>query len=164
MILSRDLLRSSHFDTTHWASFCDVTLTFKQARQAGNGTWIRLDEQQCRRAFRFFLKLLNHAVFGAAARRGKKLRVIPVIERQADGRWHYHAAIEVPPHISALRFDEIARECWSKVDWGRERVEIKDNADQGWIDYMLKPRQKSGLEDWSDCIDWVSLHNPIVDA
>jgi hypothetical protein len=164
MIKSRDVLRSSHFDTSHWPSFCDVTLTFKQARQAQNGTWIRLDEHQCRDAFRFFLKLLNRAVFGAAARRGKKLRVIPVTERQADGRWHYHAAIEVPAHISALRFDEIARECWRKVDWGRERIEIKDKADQGWIDYMLKPRQKSGLEAWSDCIDWESLHNPIVDA
>jgi len=78
----------------------------------------------------------------------------------ADG----HAAIELPPHLSALQFDELARECWKKGDWGGPRIEIKDNADRGWIEYMLKPWQKSGLEDWSDCIDWESLHNPIADT
>jgi hypothetical protein len=29
---------------------------------------------------------------------------------------------------------------------------------------MLKSSQKSGLENWFDCIDLDSLHNPIADA
>jgi hypothetical protein len=72
------------------------------------------------------------------------------------------AAIEVPAYISVLQFDELVRECWKKVDWGRERIDVID-ADRGWINYMLKRRQKSGLENWFDCIDWEALHNPIVD-
>jgi hypothetical protein len=142
MISISDVVVSPHFQTSHWPSFCSVTVTMKQARQNDQGAWLKMDEQQCRRAFRFFLKLLNRAVYGTAARRGKKLRVVPITERQADGRWHYHAAIEVPAHISVLRFDELARQCWGKVDWGRERIEIKDKADQGWIHYMLKSPTK----------------------
>jgi len=165
MISIRDVATSPQFQTYHWPAFCDVTLTFKKAWQNDKGIWIKLDQQQCKKAFRLFLSLFNRAVYGNANRRhGKKLRVLPVIEKKLDGRWHYHAAIELPPHLSALQFDELARECWKKVDWGGPRIEIKDNADRGWIEYMLKPWQKSGLEDWSDCIDWESLHNPIADT
>ena len=79
-------------------------------------------------------------------------------------RWHIHAAIELPPHLEPARFDEMIRECWSRVDWGYDRILLRDNADTGWLDYMLKPWQKSGLETWSDCIVWECLHNPIADA
>src|SRR5579863_10420282 len=54
------------FDTATWGSFCDVTLTLKQARQSDRGTWIKIDDYPCRQAFRHFMKLLNRAVYGAA--------------------------------------------------------------------------------------------------
>ena len=36
--------------------------------------------------------------------------------------------------------------------------------DRGWIDYMLKPCQKSGFGGLLDSIILESLHNPIADA
>jgi hypothetical protein len=160
-----DLTQSAPFDTSRWHTICDLTLTLKQGRQADNGTWVRLDEGQCRKAFRFFMKLLNREIYGnAVSRHGKRLKVLPVLEREVGSRWHYHAAIEPPSHLDGVRFKQLVRQCWSKVDWAYDRILLRDNADSGWIDYILKPRQKSGLEAWSDCIDWESLHNPIADA
>ena len=134
--------------------------------------WIRTDEYQCRKAFLHFMHLLNRAVYGNAARRyGKKLRVLPILEngtffeQGTDGnrrfrrRWHFHAAIEPPPHIGPDQFKAIIHKCWSKVDWGYREIEVRPNADRGWINYMLKRRQKSEFYAWSDCIDWGSLHN-----
>jgi hypothetical protein len=56
-------------------------------------------------------------------------------------------------------FEALIRECWSKVRWGYDRVSVAFNADQGWINYLLKLRQKSGFEAWSDCIDWHNHNN-----
>jgi hypothetical protein len=44
--------------------------------------------------------------------------VIAVIEKHIDGRWHYHAAIEPPQHLSAEAFETLIRDCWHKTDWG----------------------------------------------
>ena len=111
------------------------------------------------------MKRLNRAVYGNAVWRGdKKLRVIPVVEKSTFGRWHIHAAIEPPSHIDVVRFDELVRLCWSKVDWAYDRVVLRDKADRGWLDYIFKPWQKSGLETWSDCIALHSLHNRFADA
>jgi hypothetical protein len=74
--------KSSLFDVRHWGPFCDVTLTLKQARQADNGAGVKIDEYQCKRAFRLFMNRLNHAVYGNAVRRhNKRLRVLPVLEK-----------------------------------------------------------------------------------
>jgi hypothetical protein len=150
----------------------------KQARQSNNGMWVKIDEQQCRRAFRHFMKLLNLAVYGNAVKRhGKRLRVLPVLEkgevrarsisksqRGTSGRWHYHCGIELPQHIDAVAFEKLIVDCWSKVHWAHSRIVVRGETDEGWIDYMLKPRQKSAFDTWSDCIDFESLHNPIADA
>lgn len=61
--------KSHLFDTSNWGSFCDVTLTLKQARQCERGAWIKIDDYPCRQAFRHFMNLLNRAVYGAAFRR-----------------------------------------------------------------------------------------------
>jgi hypothetical protein len=153
------------FDTRHWRSICDVTLTLKQARKSDDLVWVRIDENQCQRALRHFLNLLNRSVYGSAVRRhNKRLRVIAILEKSADGRWHFHAAIEPPLHVGTPDFLTLIRHCWQRVDWAYREVEIRSNADKGWIDYMLKPKQKSGLEVWSDCIDWTCFHNPIADV
>jgi hypothetical protein len=74
--------KSDLFDTSRWRPFCDVTLTLKQARQCEMGAWIKIDDYSCRQAFRHFMNLLNRAVYGAAFRRhGKRLRVLPVLEK-----------------------------------------------------------------------------------
>jgi hypothetical protein len=160
-------------DTRHWRSICDITLTLKQARQGGvprdgavtpetSTFWSHCDELQCKNACRHFLNLLNRAVYGgnAVRRHGKRLRVIPVIEKETDGRWHIHAAIEPPAHLTPEQFHGAINECWSRVDWSYRKNQVGENADGGWIGYMFKPWQKSGLEAWIDCIDLDSLHNP----
>ena len=170
--------RSKLFDTSNWGPFCDVTLTLKQARQSDCGTWVKTDDYSCRQAFRHFMNLLNRAAYGAAFRRhGKRLRVLPVLEkgevraralRSWEGgrsaRWHIHCAIELPSHFDAVTLEKLIRGCWAKVEWACGRILVRDGANAGWINYMLKDRQKSEFDGFLDCIVIGSLHNPIADA
>ena len=170
--------KSHFFDTSNWGPFCDVTLTLKQARQSEIGAWVRIDDYPCRQAFRHFMNLLNRAAYGAAFRRyGKRLRVLPVLEkgevraralrpweRGTSGRWHIHCAIELPSHLDAVALEKLIRRCWAKVGLGCSRILVRDCADAGWINYMLKDRQKSEFDGLLDCIIIESLHNPIADA
>ena len=76
--------------------------------------------------------------------------LIAVLEKDLLGRWHFHAAIEPPAHLSPEQFDKEIRCCWAKTHWAYREVMVRDNADPGWLKYMFKQRQKSGLEHWSD--------------
>jgi hypothetical protein len=170
--------KSNLFDTSSWGEFCDVTLTLKQGRQADGSGWIKIDHYQCRQAFRHFMNLLNKAVYGSAFRRhGKRLRVLPVLEkgevrarslrrweRGTSGRWHIHCAIELPPHFDAFALETLIGDCWAKVELGHRRILVRDGANAGWINYMLKDRQKSEFDGLLDCVIIESLHNPIADA
>ena len=170
--------KSQLFDTSGWGQFCDVTLTLKQARQSDNGVWIKIDDYPCRQAFRHFMNLLNRAVYGAAFRRyGKRLRVLPVLEkgevraralrsweRGTSGRWHIHCAIELPSHFDAIALERLIRVCWSTVEWACGRILVRDRANAGWIDYMLKGRQKSTFDGLFDCVIVESFFNTNVGA
>ena len=170
--------KSHFFDTSSWSEFCDVTLTLKQGHQPDSGGWVKIDDYRCRQAFRHFMNLLNRAVYGAAFRRyGKRLRVLPVLEkgevrarslrpweRGTSGRWHIHCAIELPSHFDAVALENLICDCWAKVEWGHGRILVRDGANAGWISYMLKDRQKSEFDGFLDCIMIESLHNPIADA
>src|ERR1700751_4944361 len=170
--------KSHLFDTSSWGPFCDVTLTLKQACQCERGAWIKTGDYPCRQAFRHFMNLLNRAVYGAAFRRhGKRLRVLPVLEkgevrasslhsleRGTSGRWHIHCAIELPSHLDPVALEKLIRACWAKVELGYGRILVRAGADAGWISYMLKDRQKSQFDSCVDCIMIESLHNPIADA
>jgi hypothetical protein len=170
--------KSNLFDTRGWREFCDVTLTLKQSHRADSGSWIKVDHYRCRQAFRHFMNLLNKAVYGSAFRRhGKRLRVLPVLERGevhtpslrqcergTSGRWHIHCAIELPVHFDALALERLVRVCWAKVELSNGRILVRDCANAGWINYMLKGRQKSEFDGLLDCVMIESLHNPIADA
>ena len=124
------------------------------------------------------MNLLNRAVYGAAFRRyGKRLRVLPVLEkgelhtralrpceRGMFGRWHIHCAIELPLHFDAIALERLIRACWSQVEWACGRILVRDNANAGWIDYMLKGRQKSTCDGFFDCVIVESFYNPTVGA
>jgi hypothetical protein len=170
--------KSNLFDTSSWGEFCDVTLTLKQSHRADSGSWIKVDHYRCRQAFRHFMNLLNKAVYGSAFRRhGKRLRVLPVLERgevyapslrQCErgtfGRWHIHCAIELPLHFDAFALERLVRVCWAKVELSNGRILVRDRADAGWVSYILKGRQKSDFDGLLDCVMIESLHNPIADA
>ena len=158
--------KSNLFDTSSWGEFCDVTLTLKQGHQPESGGWVKIEDYRCRQAFRHFMNLLNRAVYGSAFRRyGKRLRVLPVLEKGevraralrswecgTSGRWHVHCAIELPSHFDAVALENLICDCWAKVEWGHGRILVRDGANAGWISYMLKDRQKSEFDGFLDCI------------
>ena len=170
--------KSSLFDTSSWGDFCAVTLNLKQGHQADGTGWVKIDHYQCRQAFRHFMNLLNKAVYGSAFRRhGKRLRVLPVLEKGevrarslrrwecgTSGRWHIHCAIELPPHFDAFALETLIGDCWAKVELGYGRILVRDGANAGWINYMLKDGQKSEFDGLLDCVMIESMHNPIADA
>ena len=80
--------------------------------------------------------------------------------RMVASRWHIHSAIELPSHFDAVAFENLIRRCWAKVEWGYGRILVRDGANAGWINYMLKDRQKSEFDGLLDCIMIESLHNP----
>jgi hypothetical protein len=47
------------------------------------------------------------------------------------------------------------REQWWKTDFGYHQVDVQDQSDAGWTDYILKQRQKRSL---LDSIDWTNCH------
>jgi hypothetical protein len=170
--------KSNLFDTSGWREFCDVTLTLKQGHRADSGSWIKIDHYRCGQAFRHFMNRLNKAVYGSAFRRHRKrLRVLPVLEKGevrahslrpwehgTSGRFHIHCAIELPSHLDAFALEKLIRDCWAKVEWGHGRILVRDGANAGWINYMLKDRQKSEFDGLLDCVMIESTHNPIADA
>jgi hypothetical protein len=165
--------KSNLFDTSSWRDFCDVTLTLKQGHRADSGSWIKVDHYRCGQAFRHFMNLLNKEVYGSAFRRhGKRLRVLPVLEKGevrarslrpwelgTSGRWHIHCAIELPSHVDAFALEKLIRDCWAKVEWSHGRILVRDGANAGWINYMLKDRQKSEFDGLLDCVMMESFYN-----
>jgi hypothetical protein len=170
--------KSHLFNTGSWGAFCDLTLTLKQGRLSDVGAWVKIEDNPCRQAFRHFMNLLNRSVYRSAFRRyGKRLRVLAVLEkgelggralrsceRGTSGRWHIHCAIKLPAHFDAVAFEYLIRGCWARIDWGYGRILVRDGADAGWINYMLKDRQKSEFDGFLDCIIIESVHNPIAGA
>jgi hypothetical protein len=148
--------------TDDWRSMCDLTLMLRQSRPASAIAGQHIDEAQARAAFRHFMNLLNRAVFGNAVRRhGKRVRVIAVLEKETEGPWHYHAAVEPPPHLTLDQFESLIRDCWLRVGWHYPDVLVRPGADSGWIHYMLKRRQKTAFDEHPlDCIDLDSFYNP----
>jgi hypothetical protein len=49
-----------------------------------------------------------------------------------------------------------------KTEWGYGRILVRDGANAGWINYMLKDRQKSEFDGFVDCIVIESLHNRVL--
>jgi hypothetical protein len=159
-----ELLESRHMDTTAWNSVCALTLTLKQGFYS-KGFMVPLDENQCVRAFNHFMNLLNRRVYrNAFYRHGKRLRVIPIMEKELPGAYHLHSSLERPAHISELGFKYLINSAWSRVDWANERISIVFDSDEGWKKYMLKAHQKAGLDSWLNCIVWDCLFNPIADV
>ena len=59
---------------------------------------------------------------------------------------HIHCAIELPMHFDAVALESLICDCWAKVEWGYGRILVRDGANAGWINYMLKDRQKSEFD------------------
>ena len=144
----------------------------KQGHRADSGSWIEVDHYRCGQAFRHFMNLLNKGVYGSAFRRyGKRLRVLPVLEkgevrarslrpceRGTSGRWHIHCAIELPSHFDAFALEKLIR-----IRWAKSRVEPWPNScprlcKRGLDPLHAETPSKSEFDGLLDCVMIESLH------
>jgi len=126
-----------------------ITLTLKQ--QIKNQ---RLDKISSSQNLRHFLNVLNQKCFGNKSKRfNKRLKVLPVIERSKGKRYHFHLTLENPFPNDPNRFKHLIESCWKKTKFGYDHVDINDNIDQGWNDYITKFNNKE------DEVDWMNFNN-----
>ena len=114
----------------------------------------RLDQMKASQNLRCFLNRLARSCYGNAARRyGKKIEVIPSLERSRDGRLHYHLTIR-NPGIHPLRFRIKIKECWMKTRWSDPSIDIQNAWDvAGWNNYLTKSTDRKSAH-----IDWENYH------
>ena len=76
----------------------------------------------------------------------KKVRSTPPhyihgsVARPVDGI--FIVQLNCPRTWTLLPLEKLIRRCWAKVELGYSRILVRDGADAGWINYMLKDRQK----------------------
>jgi hypothetical protein len=144
-----------------WQSPFAVTLTLRQCVTVPNGTtsvtqW--LTDTAATQNMRHFLNKLDRSVFGkAAVRFGKRIGCVPVLEGGAGKRIHYHAVIDCPRPDLVGEFPALLSDAWRTTMWGYWQVDCQTNADNGWLTYITKVRDKPNL---ADAIDWTNLRLP----
>ena len=119
-----------------------VSLTMKQ--QDGPTTLTNFEADT---NLRHFLNRLNKKAFGnAASRYGRKVPVVPILERSPSGRWHHHLALRNPFHdVDVCRY--VVEDCWFKTRWGYNEVDVRPLYDPaGWINYITKSRDIDGWD------------------
>ena len=125
-----------------------VTLTLKQRVKSHS-----LDVITCSRNLKHFLNRLNTKVFGNGFKRfGKRLRVLPVIERSKTGRLHNHLTIQNPYPDNPNYFTHLIKTLWKKTKFGHRKVDVNPNINEGWNEYITKFNYKD------DEVDWENFH------
>ena len=86
----------------------------------------------------------------------KRLPTFPILERDTNGRYHYHLTVEFPDRFSKEQITLAIWKHWNKIKTGEP---ISSNAvntliDFGWVDYSLKFRSKA---DYAGSIDWQNV-------
>ena len=142
-IAARDLL-----STLNLNNCLGVSLTMKQSREG-----IILDEMRASQNLRHFLNKINNIVYAKRFKRfGKKLNVIPVLEKSLCGRYHYHLILLSPSHIFTKTFSSLLTGEWEKTYFGYRQSHIHNEIDVGWTYYITK------FKSASDGIDWENYH------
>jgi len=97
---------------------------------------------------------LNASVYGKAFKRfGKRLNVIPSIEKSTEGRLHYHLILQNPYPADPQKVKALIEEQWSKTLFGYRQTHIHWRIDHGWTDYITKLRSTGDGIDW-ECYHW----------
>ncbi len=144
-----------------WQAPFAVTLTLRQCVTVPNGTtsvtqW--LTDTVATQNMRHFLNKLDRSVFGKAATRfGKRIGCMPVLEGTGSKRLHYHAVIDCPRPELTGDFPLMIADAWRTTTWGYWQVDCQKDADNGWLTYITKGRDKPNL---ADAIDWTNLRLP----
>ena len=139
----------------NWQQPFAVTLTFRQA-VISNSTYIPLDSIAASKNTQYFLNILNRAALGkSAARYGKTLTSVGVVEGDERVRLHAHFCIDKPPPLTDEEFHGLIISSWNRTLFGYLEVDVKPCTDlHGWLRYIAKYRTKS---DYSDAIDWMNV-------
>lgn len=145
----------------HWRAPHAVTLTMKQGIHVANGRQFAmtfLDNRKAAQNLSHFHTILSRKVLGTPAKRfGERLPMIPVIEGGNGKRLHYHTLIDCPRDEFAAEFPALIRETWLKTQWGYREIDIQSQADDGFLFYMTKLRDKPN---YADAVDWMNYYNP----
>ena len=146
--MSYERFNNDRYDWSEWlksrlptdGEFIFVTLSLKQGLQREDGSVAYLTNDAADNNVRWFLRQMNRASYGNAARKyGKKLRVIDSAEGGPGTyqRRHRHLLIEKPSHLTFSQFSIFLRENWLKSSWAYRDMDIQMaqslSADIGYI-------------------------------
>jgi hypothetical protein len=140
-------------DISGWANPTAVTLTLKKGIMR-QGVFIPVTRERCEQNLKHALNVLKRKIYRNKARK-VRIECVPVLEQDANGRFHYHLAVNRPDEISELLFPLRVKSVWEMTDWGYRQSDFQTGADRGWIEYMTKHRSKS---DFDLAIDWGNFH------
>ena len=130
-----------------------ATLTF---RDYASGR--RLTQAQAQEAVRVYLRRLDRVAYGANAKyRGMKDEVIAVMEGGEglhNKRIHYHLWLKVPDHMQPEEWLKITSSEWEAIELAGIEKDFQCVVDRGWLNYMLKHRDKPC---YIDALDLVNL-------
>lgn len=118
-----------------------------------------MSKELASKAIRHYLRRLDLVAFGMGAkRRGRRVRAIPVMEggsRPDDTHIHYHLQLDVPDGWTLDDWKQTAASEWQKVRWASAKQNcFRDVADEGWLEYILKLRDKPSF---IDAVDFENL-------
>jgi hypothetical protein len=157
MRISPKELRSAflnNYTIDHWSNSTAITLTFREAINNGEG-WVRISRYNCSPNLTHFLNLLNRQIHGPRWRKhGSRLEVIPTLEQNTSGRFHYHLATNRPGALSNDEFSALVRVLWLRTHWGHREIDCRP-ADPGWLYYVAKEYSKATYD---LAFDWENLH------
>jgi hypothetical protein len=145
-------------DLEQWTKPFAVTLTFKKSIVAEGdiyGSRIYLDEERASKNVRNFITRLTKKVHGNLGTRfGKKLRIFIVFEQTDTKALHCHAIIDCPKRKLVDQFPSMIEGAWQKTPWGNLQTDVKSDANNGWVIYITKNRDKYNV---ADSIDWENV-------
>lgn len=138
-----------------------VTLTLKQAiplEDSLSRGYIRITPDRASQNLRHFLNVINYKCLGKkASRHGHRIPVFSVLEGTQEKRLHFHLLMDWPIGSNANEIETMISTNWQKTQWGYHQIDVKTQADEGWINYITKMRDK---EDFSSSIDWENTSRP----
>lgn len=134
--MSYERFNNDRYDWSKWLNSCFptdgefifVTLSMKQGLQGEEGSVSYLTKEASDNNVHWFLRQMNRAAYGNAARKyGKKLRVIDSAEGGPGTlkRSHRHLLIEKPSHLTFSQFSIFLRENWLKSVWAYRDMDIQ---------------------------------------
>lgn len=120
-----------------------ASFTLRQGAPRDDGTLQNLLRIEVKKCIAEYMKRLNKETAGPAYRRyGKRLSVIPTIERDINGRLHVHMLLEWPDRMTLVEFKALAVPMWASFRWAMQEHDFRSLPSfddvKAWTQYILK--------------------------